>query len=243
MNVTDKRLNMGEDTCQFTLKFTYQGQQCRNVIYYVRQTLVSHLPEGGATWTDGKAIDQADAIMSTYKTQFQHLTSNKCTMDGVDWVYSVVPSVGPLHEGSDSGATTPFAGLLTGDPFPTNVTIACKLGTGLGGRANHGRLYYVGLTNDQVDSPNFSNLKPGSVTDLNAALGAFRADANVEDVDDAGNGEGSTLAVISFIEPGSSSGGSAGILRNPATASFVVSFALHDSILDSQRRRLPGRGT
>jgi len=238
----DKRLKMPDTLCQFTLKWTYQGQQCRNVLYMQRWEEFAHELGAPEAWTNDSATDQASQLVEWYKNRMQDLTSNKATLQGVDWVWNEAIDDGPLHEGSDDGTQGPWTGNLTGDPFPTNVTIAVKLGTGFGGRAGHGRFYYVGLTNDQVDAPNFSQMKSGSVTDLNTALNSFKGDIELDDVDGDGNGTATRLVVASFIVPGSSSGGSTGVLRSPTTAQLCTSLQLHDAILDSQRRRLPGRG-
>lgn len=242
LGMSDKRQKMPPSLLQLTFKWTYQGQQCRNVIYWGRYAYVAHAAVGPADWTDDSAITMATQAAEWYKNCMENYVSNKASNDAVDYVWNEDPDAPLLHEGSDNGANTPWTGLLTGIPLPTNVTLAVKLGTGFGGRANHGRFYYVGITEDLIDSPNFSQLKPGSVTDLSAAFDSLLSNWTWADIDGDGNGYVAQPVVASFIVPGSSSGGSAGVYRNPTSYKEVTTITMTDPVLDSQRNRLPGRG-
>jgi hypothetical protein len=125
-----------------------------------------------------------------------------------------------------------MAGGETHDGCANNVSLAIKLGTGLGGRSNHGRFYFVGINNGLYDVDNPNVLKPGSVTNFGTANSNFQGvmfEASLS------SGNIFSLAVASFVSGGSS--------RPAVIANKVTAISLTDNTFDSQRRRLPGRGS
>ena len=122
---------------------------------------------------------------------------------------------------SSSGQTLDFVptsttdGTRTSPLLPNNVTIAIKRETGLAGRSNRGRVYWVGITQDMLSSPNQMVL--GTAASLAAALDNLRtsqASAN------------SATEVI--------------LHKASGTGTDVIGYVPADQTLDSQRRRLPG---
>jgi hypothetical protein len=107
--------------------------------------------------------------------------------------------------------------------MPGNVTVVTKFGTGLAGRSFRGRSYHIGLTEDMC---------------LGDALTAGNADALRDAWQDLvgaihDSALAASLVVVSYCH--------AGAWRDEAVVTPVSSFTT-ENILDSQRRRLAGRG-
>jgi len=120
-------------------------------------------------------------------------------------------------------AGLPSAGTHAIDPLPNNVALCVSLRTGLTGRSARGRWYWCGLTNDQADG---SHIVTGVGTSIVAAIDALK---------DTIEGLGLQWMIVSFQN--------AGVPRVGGPVYFQVNDALIvDDTLDSQRRRLPGRG-
>lgn len=110
----------------------------------------------------------------------------------------------------------------TSPALPNNVTVAVKLHTGLGGRGRRGRKYHIGLCENQVE---FSHLVPAFLAQLEASyaswIGAMLATEHV-------------IVVVSYY---------VNHLIRPNPLVTPVTTATIDPVIDSQRRRLPGRGS
>lgn len=124
-----------------------------------------------------------------------------------------------LSVGSGATYSQPVAGpsnvgTATGIPFPNNVALAVSLKTGLSGRRNRGRVFMGGLTDNQADGSIATGAFQTQLTTLFTAL-----------VLQVFTG-GFDLAIASYKD---------------AAAKVVTSFVI-DTIMDSMRRRLPGRG-
>jgi hypothetical protein len=116
----------------------------------------------------------------------------------------------------------PVIGTGGSDPLPMNVTVAVKWLTGFRGRSFRGRSYHVGMSRSDTL---FSLMNAASIAPFEAAYNALIALITVP---------GQDLVVVSYVhnklprvEP----------LCTPIVGAFV------EITLDSQRRRLPGRGT
>jgi len=115
----------------------------------------------------------------------------------------------------------PVSGEKTEEALPNNVALAVHWGTGLVGRSRHGRTFHMGLCIDQV-----TNNHCDVATDIQTAYDALRTTfdnitLNVE------------FSVVSFV--------SANNWRQQPLVTPISGVAV-ESTLDSQRRRLPGRG-
>lgn len=107
--------------------------------------------------------------------------------------------------------------------MPNNVTCAFALRTGRSGRSYNGRIYHVGLTEDSVTN---SYIQPIRFTQM---LDAYSELRTIE----GANGTNFTIAVASAV--------SGGVERSVGVVTPVLSVT-GDASVDSQRRRLPGRG-
>lgn len=118
--------------------------------------------------------------------------------------------------------TVPLLGQDASPPMPKNVSLAVSFRTAGRGRSARGRNYIYGLTeaditNDEVSTTTANGLQAG----YNTLIGALAS-------------EGYTWVVVSRYLNGNQR---AAALKQPVTSVVVV-----DNVVDSQRRRLPGRG-
>lgn len=119
--------------------------------------------------------------------------------------------------------TTNNIGTHTGNPLPANVTLAVKWTTGFTGRSFRGRTYHIGLT-DTMRTGNYVNS-----SDL-ALLQAYYAEL-MDTV--TGLAYDVHLAVVSYRH---------NKVARAAGLPTVITGVSIEHTLDSQRRRLPGRG-
>lgn len=105
--------------------------------------------------------------------------------------------------------------------MPANVTVAVKEDTGIRGRGRSGRWFWIGLSEAGVDG---NVLIAGSVTAILAAMDALNAAIIALDAFDG-------MVVPHSFEKG--------VHLNPAESHPVVSFAMTDNSVDSQKDRLP----
>jgi hypothetical protein len=106
-------------------------------------------------------------------------------------------------------------------PMPNNVTVAMKWSTGLRGRSYRGRTYHLGLCEDQVVGNEVNGtFLAGLIASYADLLGHVNIGAN-------------TLCVVSRFHNNSA--------RVSGVATDILSVSA-DPVIDSQRRRLPGRG-
>jgi len=116
----------------------------------------------------------------------------------------------------------PISGVHTGTAqLPNNVTVAVKWSTGLAGRSYRGRTYHIGLaeafvTGNVLES-SFATALLGIYNDLLEAFDTYPGD----------------LTVVSKFHNNAA--------RTTGIATPIISCSINP-VVDSQRRRLPGRG-
>jgi len=119
-----------------------------------------------------------------------------------------------LHAGTggDSGAA-----------LPNNVTLAVARRSGLAGRSARGRVYLPGIG-------------AGALADNNTVTSAFQiiVEAALNAITAAFDGVDWTEVIVSRV--------AAGVPLTSAVVYTVVEYLIADRVLDSMRRRLPGRG-
>jgi len=112
--------------------------------------------------------------------------------------------------------------------LPNNVAVTVSFRTGLSGRFARGRNYVSGLSEDAVV--------------LNTVDSAVLADiqAGYEALQDVASDNTSTWVVVSRFS--GVDGDGVPIPRVEGVTTPITAVIIVDSIIDSQRRRLPGRG-
>lgn len=115
------------------------------------------------------------------------------------------------------------AGTSTGTCYPNNVTSSVKLATGLRGRSFRGRMYWPGLTGNQITG---LQLQSATQTAIQTAVNLLRTNLTSDSA-------GDKLVVVSYR--------TGGVWRASGVATEVTAATVHLN-LDSQRRRLAGRG-
>lgn len=146
--------------------------------------------------------------------------SSALTFTGVTLTDETTSS-GPVVHVPQPGS--PVVGSITGGCAPNNVAKAFTLNTGNRGRSYRGRVYIPGIPDSRfnVDNTVTSGFQTAILSGLVDLAGRLVSDAFV-------------MAVASRFAGGAP--------RVTGVATPVTGFA-GDTILDSQRRRLPGRGT
>lgn len=118
---------------------------------------------------------------------------------------------------------TPRPGTITSATVPMNVAFCMKLSSGLTGRSNRGRWYAGNFGIDNTLDP--GHMTAGSVSGFVGAMNNLLTTLS---------GAGYTWVVTSYR--------TGGAWRTTAHNVAVATVVAVDNVLDSQRRRLPGRG-
>jgi len=116
----------------------------------------------------------------------------------------------------------PLAGSLPGAIMPNNVALVVKWTTANRGRSFRGRTYHLGLDETNVGG---SSVVAGYATSLTTAYTNYRTLVVVPQP---------TLVVASFFSNNAP--------RATATLTPIIGESV-ETVIDSQRRRLPGRGS
>lgn len=116
------------------------------------------------------------------------------------------------------------AGGVGGTPYPNSVTLAIRMKSGIGGRSGSGRIYWPGFTSGQASDSN--TIESSVVADI--------IDAITQLIDALETISAIVTIVSRFLNSAA----------RPEGVPFVVNtVSVFDNTIDSQRRRLPGRGT
>lgn len=126
-------------------------------------------------------------------------------------------------EYANVAALSPNIGADNNPALPNSVTLAVSFRTGLTGRSYRGRNYWLGLTEPNVTN---NEVSPGLAVNIVAAYSGMSGAASIA--------PGWTWSVYSRIVNG--------VPRETGLSQDVTSVSIVDYTIDSQRRRLPGRG-
>ena len=169
-------------------------------------------------WDEGSLNNLGTAVREWWDTNIKAHAPTNLSLREIEVV--------DLTLGSGLGITVatglPIAGTSSSPAMPNNVTLAIKKGTGLVGRSFRGRTCHIGLTDADVD---INTVNPTGVSYLTDAYDALREPLGVVIPVD--------MCVLSEV--------SGGVQRAAGICTPVTGIAV-DPIVDSQRRRLPGRG-
>jgi len=118
-----------------------------------------------------------------------------------------------------------LGGSHSGGPLANHVTIALKKNSGVSGRKFRGRFYHLGLTQTMLNVGSVNSLNNLAVFDLISTYEALRTALRTAGHD----------MVILYQDHSTHP-------PTPLGGIEVISITATDNIIDSQRRRLPGRG-
>jgi len=169
-------------------------------------------------WDEGSLNNLGTAVREWWNTNIKEMCASTLSLQAIEVV--------DLTEGSGLGISVstglPISGTGTSPAMPNNVTLAIKKGTGLVGRSFRGRTYHPGLQEAQVTGNTVLSTVVDDLRDrydlLREPLGALIP---------------VNLCVLSEVENGDP--------RVTGICTPVTGIGV-DPIIDSQRRRLPGRG-
>jgi hypothetical protein len=203
------------NTALVEIRYESQGQQVENTLWFELDTA----PAPPAL------SDLADAVGAWWRTEAKPLTSSRVEVReyvATSQVSSTAPQVSIAGSILDVGGNTPNA-------MPLGTTFVVSFRTDLRGRSFRGRNYIVGLTEDQVDG---NSLEDGVAEQWRLAYAAL-----VGAADDIGW----TWVVVSRFS------GVDPITHHPipraaGVTTPITSIVVVDNFVDSQRRRLSGRG-
>lgn len=173
--------------------------------------------DGPAVWS---AVE-AEAVMLTFKNwwvgSWQAYSPTTLSLEMI----TLRPLDSPVAPGWVYVDGLPVAGTETSPQLPNNVTYAVKWSTSFTGRSYRGRTYHLGLCEEQVAGNTLETTYRDHAIAAYAGLITMMIAADV------------LLVVASRI--------SAGAERFAGLSTPIMS-ATVDPTVDSQRRRLPGRG-
>lgn len=165
-----------------------------------------------SAWSGGDLVTLCSAIRTWWDTYYKPTVGSWVTLVQVS--ARVYNPAAPLAY--DLGVTPPIAGTRAGGELPGNVTNTISWRTGLAGRKYRGRIYHAGPVGSDVTFQDL--LTSGFITLLGVMANHLLTDI---------------FAAI----------GANPVVFHRATNTFtsILGFVV-ENILDSQRRRLPGRG-
>lgn len=159
-----------------------------------------------------------EALVSWWDTVMQPIVSNTVQLTAVKMT-DLTTETSPVLEYTEG---LPLTGTLTTAALPNNVTVVIKWITAKRGRSFRGRTYHIGMLASQVLGNTLVNTFRTALTSAYSALTIPAGTAN------------GVLSVVSYISNGST--------RSVAEVTPVIGLTINPTV-DSQRRRLPERGS
>ena len=205
------------NTVQVNVVYEMAGQEVENTLYYRR--------EAGVGSTELAAL--VEAVNAFIVDQLLPFLGN---------TIKLVRLVGVLLDAADSLiyiSTTdlPQFGGASGEAAPNNVSVAVSLRTAERGRSKRGRNYIPGIPKDLIDE---STVGSGSITAYESAYAGLIT---------IGGDDGFEQVIVSRYSGFTIVDGKKHPTpRTTAVITPVTSAVILDATVDSQRRRLPGRG-
>jgi len=203
------------NTARIEMVFSQGGQIVENV-YHV---------EFASAPDPTMLIDMAEVFKNWWNTNVQPYAANTLSLNVIK-ARDLTTEAGSAIEYTTG---LPISGASAVQPLPNGSTLAIKWTTGLAGRSFRGRTYHLGLVTSELVDPN--HISSGFQTTL---AGAYQA------LITAVEGTTNNLVVASFYHGVDSLGKP---IPRAAAVLTVIDNAVVNSTLDSQRRRLPERGS
>jgi len=203
------------NTLQVDVLYLLAGQRVENTLYFER--------DGG--WSLPQIIDWLEQMETLIKTDLLPALSASITLiELIGRVLDTASSIGfsqPVSSGNTGG--------VAGNASPNNVTYTISFKTGLTGRSFRGRNYVPGLPVAAVTGNVIGSTTRTAILAFYTALKAM-ADAATN-----------PWVVVSRYSGVGMDGRP--VPRMSGVTTPIESVTTFDTTVDSQRRRLPGRGT
>ena len=197
------------------LRYIWNGQQCANTLGFSAV--------GG--WNPITLTNLCAALQAWWESALQPHLSNTIALvevSATDLTTATSPAI-------DLPVSPPSAGAALVNSVPNNVSIAVTFKTASRGRSFRGRNYVAGTPGTAVANNTYDGVFLANITN---AYDQILSDVTAEvDAD---------WVVISRFSGVDASGKP--IPRVTGIATKIISVGLFDNVVDSQRRRLPGRG-
>jgi hypothetical protein len=173
--------------------------------------------QNAAAWTSGTLLDLADAIDAGWEDNVKTLVATSVTLKEIQ-VQDLT-----VEDGIGTSLVVLASGANPDAVLPSNVTLSVSFRTGQTGRSFRGRLYHIGLCEEQVNGDTLaSGVQSGIITAYSAMF------------DDITTAMPDVLhAVVSYCSNGD--------WRATAVVTPITTYVVDDTI-DSMRRRLLHRG-
>jgi len=199
----------GPRVIQAEMRYTYQGQQVENVLYFQKDSAV--------TVADMQGL--GGALAASYQNEVQANMPTSLSLREI-YLTDLTTQTSPTFTYT---AILPLVGTDGQPAMPNNVTLCISFRSAGRGRSSRGRNYLLGITENEVDN-NFVN------TSCSVPWESFFLDLLGYSTPGP-----FTWVVFSRVLNGAD--------RAVGLAQPVQSFTIVDTVVDTQRRRLPGRGT
>lgn len=196
------------NTAEFELRHTMDGQKVENTLYF----------DKASAWDSASLLAAADQLRDSWATNMIPLLGGSATFTEV--------FARDLSTAESFEATSVVSPPLTGAgglAAPNNVTLCVSFRSGVAGRSNRGRNYWLSVPRSELVAAN--TLDVDYVAAIVSAYGQMQSDMG--DL-------GYTWVIASRYHNK--------VQRTSGTTQVVTGILAVDGTVDSQRRRLPGRG-
>lgn len=204
------------NTIEVDVIYLLDGQRMENTLYF----------ENPSGWTVGDIITWLDELNTFISSELMPLLTS--AIQFIELAARLLDTASSI--GASVSIVPPVSGGVVGEQLPNNVTYTISFKTGLTGRSFRGRNYVPGLG---LDAVNGNSIAAATRTGLLAFYTELKARALTN---------GTPWVVVSRYSGVNPTTGKP-IPRAVGVTTEVQSITTYDNTVDSQRRRLPGRGT
>jgi hypothetical protein len=203
------------NTVMSEIRMRLDGQQIENTLYWQK----------GGSWSSGDILTLGNALLTWWPVNYAPFVSSAVTLSEIYLTDLTSDTSGVLSV----PAPTPHpAGDRSAASLPNNVALTISFRSGLRGRSNRGRNYISGLSEDAVV---LNTVDAGVITDIENGYNALF---------DVASDTSSAWVIVSRYSGVDEDGRP--IPRVAGETADILSVLVVDATVDSQRRRLPGRG-
>jgi len=203
------------NTVEVEVRMLLDSQKVENTLYFRKDS----------AWSLGDLVTLGNSFLIWWTTYYDVFASSSVTLSEI-YITDLTSSTGLVQS---TPAPTPHpAGSREANSLPNNVTLTISFRTDQRGRSHRGRNYIVGLTEDAVVK---NTVDSAVIGDIETAYNALQ---------DVASDNSCFWVVVSRFSGVDSDGDP--IPRVAGVTTAITSVIVVDPVVDSQRRRLPGRG-